>query len=90
MLAHQFTIYPAIDVLAGRVVRLEQGDPERVTTEGGDPVLAARRFADEGASWLHLVDLDGALSSSPSLELLERVAGAVDDTRSGGRRLPQR
>ena len=77
MLAHQFTIYPAIDVLAGRVVRLEQGDPERVTTEGGDPVLAARRFADEGASWLHLVDLDGALSSSPSLALLEQVAGAV-------------
>ncbi len=77
MLAHKFTIYPAIDVLDGRVVRLEQGDPERVTTEGGDPVLAARRFADEGASWLHLVDLDGALSSSPSLALLEQVAGAV-------------
>ena len=77
MLARKFTVFPAIDVLEGRVVRLAEGDPERVTVEGGDPVEAATRFADAGASWLHLVDLDGALSSEPSLELVRRIAGAV-------------
>jgi phosphoribosylformimino-5-aminoimidazole carboxamide ribotide isomerase len=64
-------------VLEGRVVRLSEGDPERVTVEGGDPVDAAGRFADEGASWLHLVDLDGALSSTPTVELVRRVATGV-------------
>jgi len=77
VLTRSFTIYPAIDVLAGRVVRLAEGDPERVTVEGGDPVEAAARFADGGASWLHLVDLDGALSSEPSLELVRSVVGAA-------------
>ena len=57
-----FTVYPAIDVLDGRVVRLAEGVRERVTVEGGDPADAARRFAVEGASFLHLVDLDGAFS----------------------------
>jgi phosphoribosylformimino-5-aminoimidazole carboxamide ribotide isomerase len=73
-----FTVLPAIDVLEGRVVRLHQGKRESVTLEGGDPVAAARRFAAEGASMLHLVDLDGAFSSSPSLELVRRVAEAAD------------
>ena len=77
MLTQKFTIFPAIDVLAGRVVRLAEGDPERVTVEGGDPVDAAARFADGGASWLHLVDLDGALSAEPSLELVRRVVNAA-------------
>ncbi len=67
-------MYPAIDVLDGRVVRLAEGNRERVTVEGGDPVAAAAGFAAEGASWLHLVDLDGAFSSTPSLELVRRVA----------------
>ena len=67
-------MYPAIDVLASRVVRLAEGDLSRVTVEGGDPVDAAERFESEGASWLHLVDLDGAFSGRPSVGLLERVA----------------
>ena len=92
MLTQKFTIFPAIDVLAGRVVRLAEGDPERVTVEGGDPVDAAARFADGGASWLHLVDLDGALSAEPSLELVRRVvdAAAIPVQVGGGyRTLPR-
>jgi phosphoribosylformimino-5-aminoimidazole carboxamide ribotide isomerase len=77
VLTRKFTIYPAIDVLEGRVVRLAEGDPRRVTVEGGDPVAAARRFAADGAAWIHLVDLDGAFTGRPSLELVRRVAGAV-------------
>jgi len=92
VLTQKFTIFPAIDVLAGRVVRLAEGDPERVTVEGGDPVDAAARFADGGASWLHLVDLDGALSAEPSLELVRRVvdAAAIPVQVGGGyRTLPR-
>lgn len=47
-----------------------------MTLEGGDPVELARRLADEGARRLHLVDLDGAFSGAPSLDLVERVASA--------------
>jgi len=70
----QFELLPAIDVLDGRVVRLSQGRREAVTIEGGDPVELARRFRDEGARRLHLVDLDGAFSGTPTLGLVERVA----------------
>ncbi len=76
MLAQKFEVHPAIDVLEGRVVRLSQGRREAVTIEGGDPVELARRFRDEGATRLHLVDLDGAFSGAPTLSLVERVAGA--------------
>ncbi|RRD63616.1 1-(5-phosphoribosyl)-5-[(5-phosphoribosylamino)methylideneamino]imidazole-4-carboxamide isomerase [Fretibacterium sp. OH1220_COT-178] len=53
-------IYPAIDLLDGRVVRLEQGDFGRRTDYAVEPSEAARRFRDAGASCLHVVDLDGA------------------------------
>lgn len=76
MLPHDLAILPAIDVLDGRVVRLAQGVRSRVTVEGGDPVAAARRFAAEGARWLHLVDLNGAFDGSPTPGLVERVAAA--------------
>lgn len=76
MLAEDFQVIPAIDVLEGRVVRLSQGRREAVTIEGGDPVELARRFRNEGARRLHLVDLDGAFSGVPTLDLLERVASA--------------
>lgn len=71
-----FGLIPAIDVLEGRVVRLSQGRREAVTIEGGDPVELARRFRDEGARRLHLVDLDGAFAGAPTLGLVERVAAA--------------
>ena len=79
-----FTIYPAIDVLEGRVVRLSEGRRETVTVEGGDPVAAAERFAAEGAAWLHLVDLDGAFSGAPDLELVTRIAAVGPPVQVGG------
>jgi len=79
-----FTVYPAIDVLGGRVVRLEQGARGCVTVEGGDPLVAASRFRDDGAAWLHLVDLDGAFSGTPSLDLVAGVAAAGLPVQVGG------
>jgi len=77
-------VYPALDVLEGRVVRLLEGRRERVTVEGGDPVAAAGRFVADGATWLHLVDLDGAFSGEPDLGLVARVAAAGVPVQVGG------
>lgn len=55
-----FTIYPAIDMRGGKCVRLLQGDYEKETVYGDSPFDMAQKFADEGASWIHMVDLDGA------------------------------
>jgi phosphoribosylformimino-5-aminoimidazole carboxamide ribotide isomerase len=72
-------LYPAIDIRGGRAVRLLQGDYERETAYDSDPVDAARRWADDGAEFLHVVDLDGAKAGSPqNLEAVRRVAEAVD------------
>jgi phosphoribosylformimino-5-aminoimidazole carboxamide ribotide isomerase len=79
-----FTIYPALDVLEGRVVRLLEGRRERVTIEGGDPAAAARRFVADGATWLHVVDLDGAFSGQPDLSLVERMAAEGVPVQVGG------
>lgn len=59
-------IYPAIDLRAGQVVRLQEGDPARQTVFSTDPVATARRWKDEGADWLHVVNLDGALEAAAS------------------------
>jgi phosphoribosylformimino-5-aminoimidazole carboxamide ribotide isomerase len=75
-----FEILPALDVLEGRCVRLAGGDRARVTIEGGDPEAAAARFAVEGATFLHLVDLDGAFSGTPTPGLVERVVAAASGT----------
>ncbi len=53
-------IFPAIDLSGGQVVRLYQGDYDKMTVYGADPAAAARRFLDDGAKCLHVVDLDGA------------------------------
>ena len=69
------TVYPAIDVRAGRVVRLHQGDYGRETRYDEDPYVLAMRYADAGAGWLHLVDLDAAREGGYTLgPLLERIA----------------
>lgn len=60
MLKRCGTAIPAIDLLGGAVVRLHQGQYDRVTQFGGDPVELARRFAAEGAEWVHVIDLDAA------------------------------
>jgi phosphoribosylformimino-5-aminoimidazole carboxamide ribotide isomerase len=91
VLTRYFEIIPAIDVLGGRAVRLAAGQRDAVTLEGGDPVELARRFASEGASRLHLVDLDGAFSGVPSFALVERVsrAGGLPLQVGGGYRTLQ-
>lgn len=83
-MTQRFTVFPAIDVLDGRVVRLREGRREQVTVEGGEPGAAAARFRDEGAAWLHLVDLDGAFSGSPDLDLVRRVAATGVPVQVGG------
>ena len=59
------TIFPAIDLRQGRVVRLRQGDPNAQTTFSDDPAETAAQWAAQGAEWLHVVNLDGALTFSP-------------------------
>ncbi|MBD3859323.1 1-(5-phosphoribosyl)-5-[(5-phosphoribosylamino)methylideneamino]imidazole-4-carboxamide isomerase [Bacillus sp. 28A-2] len=56
----EFTLYPAIDMRNGKCVRLVQGDYDQETIYGDSPLDMATRFANEGAKWIHLVDLDGA------------------------------
>ncbi|GGI89145.1 1-(5-phosphoribosyl)-5-[(5-phosphoribosylamino) methylideneamino] imidazole-4-carboxamide isomerase [Polymorphobacter multimanifer] len=56
------TIYPAIDLKLGQVVRLAEGDMDRATVYGDDPAAQAARFAEAGATVLHVVDLDGAFA----------------------------
>jgi len=58
-------IIPAIDIKDGKCVRLLQGDPDKETVYSGNPVEMARRFEDEGASLIHVVDLDGAFQGTP-------------------------
>ncbi len=55
-------IFPAIDLRQGQVVRLRQGDPAAQTVFGDDPAAVARRWAEQGAEWLHVVNLDGAFT----------------------------
>jgi phosphoribosylformimino-5-aminoimidazole carboxamide ribotide isomerase len=71
-------LYPAIDIRGGQAVRLLQGDYARETAYDADPADAARRWADEGAEFLHVVDLDGAKEGEPkNLEAIRRIAAAV-------------
>lgn len=55
-----FTIYPAIDMRGGKCVRLLQGDYDKETVYGDSPFHMAQQFAEQGAEWIHMVDLDGA------------------------------
>jgi phosphoribosylformimino-5-aminoimidazole carboxamide ribotide isomerase len=71
-------LYPAIDIRGGQAVRLLQGDYERETAYDADPADAAKRWAAEGAEFLHVVDLDGAKAGAPeNLRAIERIAAAV-------------
>ncbi len=57
-------IYPAIDLRGGKVVRLKEGDPARMTAYRDDPAETARKWLGMGATWLHVVNLDGAFGES--------------------------
>jgi phosphoribosylformimino-5-aminoimidazole carboxamide ribotide isomerase len=71
-------VYPAIDIRGGRAVRLVEGDFDRETTFDADPVEAAMRWANAGASWIHVVDLDGAVAGRPvNLDVVRRIRAAV-------------
>jgi phosphoribosylformimino-5-aminoimidazole carboxamide ribotide isomerase len=87
----RFEILPAIDLVEGRVVRLRQGDFERLDVYGDDPVAVAEGFRAAGARWLHIVDLDAARSGRRShtdaiARLLNAVAATVDCEVAGGLR----
>lgn len=79
-------ILPAIDLMEGAAVRLRQGDFSRATRFSGDPVAVARQFADAGAEWLHIVDLDGARSGeSVNRGVIEQIADLPDlKVQTGG------
>ncbi|MES2859437.1 MAG: 1-(5-phosphoribosyl)-5-[(5-phosphoribosylamino)methylideneamino] imidazole-4-carboxamide isomerase [Pseudomonadota bacterium] len=80
-----FTVYPAIDVRAGRVVRLQQGDYARETRYADDPLGLGRAYLQQGAQWLHLVDLDAARSGGYGLlALLRGLADAGLQVQTGG------
>jgi phosphoribosylformimino-5-aminoimidazole carboxamide ribotide isomerase len=82
-LASTFDILPAIDLRGERVVRLQQGDFDRETVFSSDPELVARTFVDQGARWLHVVDLDGARAGAPAqVDAISAVISAVDNRAS--------
>lgn len=67
-------IFPAIDLKEGRCVRLRQGRADDVTVYGSDPVEMARHWVEQGAQWLHIVDLDGAFTGHPAHT---KIIGAI-------------
>ncbi|PQO42726.1 1-(5-phosphoribosyl)-5-[(5-phosphoribosylamino)methylideneamino]imidazole-4-carboxamide isomerase [Blastopirellula marina] len=72
-------IWPAIDLLGGKCVRLQQGDYNRETIYGDDPAEMAKRWVEEGADCLHLVDLDGAKDGSlKNRDAISAIVHAVD------------
>ncbi|MGI8315552.1 1-(5-phosphoribosyl)-5-[(5-phosphoribosylamino)methylideneamino]imidazole-4-carboxamide isomerase [Halobacillus mangrovi] len=74
-----FTIYPAIDMRDGKCVRLEQGDFNKETVYGENPFEVAKEFVETGASWIHMVDLDGAKAGSKqNAEHVLRVTKELD------------
>ena len=70
-------VFPAIDLKGGQVVRLAEGDMARATVYADDPAAQAARFAEDGADWLHVVDLDGAFAGdSVNGEAVRRIVAA--------------
>jgi phosphoribosylformimino-5-aminoimidazole carboxamide ribotide isomerase len=78
MTKRPFLIFPAIDLKGGKVVRLQQGRADAVTVYSDDPVAVAKRWEDEGARYLHVVDLDGAFAGEPrNWDLVQEIIKAV-------------
>ncbi len=79
-------LFPAIDLLDGRCVRLYQGDYQRETVYGEDPVVHAQAFARAGARWIHVVDLDAARTGEPTnRDAIAAITAAVDvPVQTGG------
>jgi phosphoribosylformimino-5-aminoimidazole carboxamide ribotide isomerase len=86
-------LYPAIDLRGGKTVRLAQGDYARETVYGDDPVAIASSFVDDGASWVHVVDLDAARTGDPVnrpvvAAICEALRGRASVQTGGGVRGP--
>jgi phosphoribosylformimino-5-aminoimidazole carboxamide ribotide isomerase len=83
-------VFPAIDIRRGRVVRLSQGERGRETAYEDDPVGQAERFIEQGARWVHVVDLDRAFGEGENTaivsNLVQRVGGRIRIQLSGGLR----
>jgi phosphoribosylformimino-5-aminoimidazole carboxamide ribotide isomerase len=80
-----FDVIPAIDLRSGQVVRLKQGDYAQQTTYAADPRALAQHYADAGARWLHLVDLDGARSGQlDNLAVIRSIAANGMRVQAGG------
>jgi phosphoribosylformimino-5-aminoimidazole carboxamide ribotide isomerase len=78
-------IYPSIDVRGGKVVRLREGDPDRQITFSDDPVATAQRWIDDGAHWIHMVNLDGAFAqANDNSSILEQVTQLGIPIQFGG------
>jgi phosphoribosylformimino-5-aminoimidazole carboxamide ribotide isomerase len=78
-------VIPAIDLRSGKCVRMKGGDPATQTAYDGDPVERAKAFVDEGATRLHVIDLDGAFGSGENLSAVERICAAVQvPVQTGG------
>jgi phosphoribosylformimino-5-aminoimidazole carboxamide ribotide isomerase len=79
-------LYPAIDLRAGRAVRLQQGDYAQETVYGDDPIAIGTSFVEEGARWIHVVDLDAARSGDPvNRPVIAALCAAVGvPVQSGG------
>jgi phosphoribosylformimino-5-aminoimidazole carboxamide ribotide isomerase len=72
-------IIPAIDLKEGRCVRLQRGDMSTATIYSDNPALTARRWEEQGAQWLHVVDLDGAFAKEPrNLAAIAAIVDSVD------------
>ncbi|MDB5093858.1 MAG: 1-(5-phosphoribosyl)-5-((5-phosphoribosylamino)methylideneamino)imidazole-4-carboxamide isomerase [Candidatus Eremiobacteraeota bacterium] len=81
----ELTLLPAIDLRGGYAVRLERGDPTRETRYDADPVARARAFVADGATALHVVDLDGAFGTGENQSALRAICAAVDvPVQTGG------
>lgn len=80
------TLYPAIDLRQGQVVRLQLGDPQRQTVFDHDPVATAQRWLAAGAEWLHVVNLDGAFAESgrANWHVLPQIAASGARVQFGG------
>ncbi len=81
-------VYPAIDLRHGKVVRLRYGDPIQQTTYSDDPLETARRWAEAGAQWIHVVNLDGAFGDESGAainrSLLQSLAAVGPQIQFGG------
>jgi phosphoribosylformimino-5-aminoimidazole carboxamide ribotide isomerase len=89
MKKNNFTLYPAIDIKNGKSVRLLFGDMEKETIYGENPVDQAQWFVDQGAEWLHIVDLDGAVKGESInklaiLKILKKLQNKVKIQIGGG------